>query len=51
VKRERRTGGKLKDDCYKPQLPMKQPAIPIDSTKTAGFGEFNDIPDVEGVWK
>ena len=35
---ERRTGRRLKDDFYKRQLPTKQTAVPMASTKTAGYG-------------
>ncbi|MEM3081242.1 MAG: hypothetical protein QXH35_06045, partial [Nitrososphaerota archaeon] len=45
---ERKTGRKLKDDFYKRQLPTKQPAIPIASTKTAGFGGLRQVPTIQG---
>ncbi len=45
---ERRTGRKLKDDFYKRKLPTKQPAIPMASTKTAGFGGAKAVPVIQG---
>ncbi|MEM3013943.1 MAG: radical SAM protein, partial [Candidatus Bathyarchaeia archaeon] len=45
---ERRTGRKLKDDFYKRQLPTKQTAVPMASTKTAGFGGLKTLPTIQG---
>jgi uncharacterized radical SAM superfamily Fe-S cluster-containing enzyme len=46
---ERRTGRKLKDDFYKRQLPSKQTAVPMASTKTAGFGGApKQLPVIQG---
>ncbi|MEM1941139.1 MAG: radical SAM protein, partial [Candidatus Caldarchaeum sp.] len=45
---ERRTGRKLKDDFYKRQLPSKQQAVPMASTKTAGFGGLKEVPVIQG---
>ncbi|MEM0348874.1 MAG: radical SAM protein [Candidatus Caldarchaeum sp.] len=45
---EKRTGRKLKDDFYKRQLPSKQQAVPMASTKTAGFGGIREVPVIQG---